>query len=46
CGACEYRDPCGGSRSRAFAASGDPLGEDPACPYVPRSLIAGKAGNA
>ena len=35
CGACEYADLCGGSRARAFAASGDPLGEDPACPYVP-----------
>ena len=32
---CEYRDLCGGSRARAFAASGDPLGEDPACAYVP-----------
>jgi radical SAM protein len=35
CGRCEYRDLCGGSRARAFAASGDPLGEDPACVYVP-----------
>jgi radical SAM protein len=31
CGECSYRTVCGGSRSRAFAASGDPLGEDPAC---------------
>ncbi len=37
CGACPYADLCGGSRSRAFAASGDPLGEDPACVYVPNS---------
>ena len=36
CGRCEYADMCGGSRARAFAASGDPLGEDPACPYQPR----------
>jgi radical SAM protein with 4Fe4S-binding SPASM domain len=35
CGACEYADLCGGSRARAYASSGDPLGEDPACPYVP-----------
>ncbi len=35
CGACEYRDRCGGSRARAFAASGDPLGEDPGCIYRP-----------
>ena len=31
CGRCEYADLCGGSRARAYAASGDPLGEDPAC---------------
>jgi radical SAM protein len=35
CGRCDYADLCGGSRARAFAASGDPLGEDPACPYDP-----------
>jgi len=35
CGCCEYADLCGGSRARAFAATGDPLGEDPACPYEP-----------
>jgi MoaA/NifB/PqqE/SkfB family radical SAM enzyme len=31
CGRCETRDACGGSRGRAFAASGDPLAEDPLC---------------
>jgi MoaA/NifB/PqqE/SkfB family radical SAM enzyme len=31
CGACAFRGPCGGSRARAFAACGDPLGEDPLC---------------
>jgi AdoMet-dependent heme synthase len=35
CGRCEYRELCGGSRARAFAALGDPLGEDPACAYQP-----------
>jgi AdoMet-dependent heme synthase len=35
CGECEYADLCGGSRARAYAATGDPLGEDPACPYRP-----------
>jgi radical SAM protein with 4Fe4S-binding SPASM domain len=35
CGRCEYRDLCGGSRARAYAASGDALGTDPACSYVP-----------
>jgi radical SAM protein with 4Fe4S-binding SPASM domain len=35
CGSCDYADLCGGSRARAYADSGDPLGEDPACPYQP-----------
>jgi len=33
CGQCEYADLCGGSRARAYAATGDPLGADPACPF-------------
>jgi AdoMet-dependent heme synthase len=37
CGGCEYADLCGGSRARAFAASADPLGEDPACSHRPAS---------
>lgn len=35
CGVCEYREVCGGSRSRAYAASGDPLAEDPGCMHEP-----------
>ena len=35
CGACEFRHVCGGSRSRAYAHTGDPLASDPLCPYVP-----------
>ena len=35
CGACEYRDLCGGCRARAFAFTADPLGEDPWCAYSP-----------
>ena len=35
CGACEYREICGGSRARAYAATGDPLESDPLCPYHP-----------
>ena len=35
CGRCEWADLCGGSRARAFAASGDPLAEDPACGWEP-----------
>jgi AdoMet-dependent heme synthase len=37
CGRCEYADLCGGSRARAYAATGDPLGDDPACLYRPGS---------
>ena len=35
CGACPYRYVCGGSRSRAYAHTGNPLASDPLCPYVP-----------
>lgn len=35
CGACQYRERCGGSRARAYAMSGDPLAEDPGCAYQP-----------
>ncbi|WEL30293.1 TIGR04053 family radical SAM/SPASM domain-containing protein [Haloferax volcanii] len=35
CGACEFRHVCGGSRSRAYAHTGDPLASDPLCAYVP-----------
>ena len=31
CGICEFNWECGGSRARAFAASGDPFGGDPLC---------------
>jgi radical SAM protein with 4Fe4S-binding SPASM domain len=35
CGRCEWRAVCGGSRARAFALTGDPLGEEPTCPHRP-----------
>jgi radical SAM protein len=35
CGACEFAHVCGGSRSRAFAVTGDPYAEDPWCSYQP-----------
>jgi len=35
CGRCELRAVCGGSRSRAFAATGDAFSEDPLCAYQP-----------
>lgn len=31
CGACRWRDLCGGSRARAYAVTGDPLASDPGC---------------
>ena len=37
CGVCPHRHLCGGSRARAYAASGDPLAEDPGCPYQPQA---------
>lgn len=37
CGICEYRFLCGGSRSRAYAVTGDPLAEEPCCAYTPRA---------
>ena len=35
CGECEFRVVCGGSRSHAYATTGDPLAEDPSCLYQP-----------
>ncbi len=37
CGRCEFRNICGGSRSHAYAVTGDPLAEDPNCAYQPRA---------
>jgi len=36
CGACEFKEICGGSRSRAYALTGNPHAEEPCCSYVPR----------
>jgi radical SAM protein with 4Fe4S-binding SPASM domain len=36
CGACEFHQICGGSRARAWAATGDVLSEDPLCAWQPR----------
>lgn len=41
CGRCEYRFLCGGSRARAFAATGDPLGDDPLCLHEPHEHASG-----
>ncbi|MGD8192288.1 TIGR04053 family radical SAM/SPASM domain-containing protein [Brevibacillus ginsengisoli] len=40
CGICEYRDVCGGSRSRAYGATGDYMESEPFCVYVPHALRA------
>jgi radical SAM protein with 4Fe4S-binding SPASM domain len=36
CGRCEYRRICGGSRSRAFALTGNLFATDPWCVYEPQ----------
>jgi len=38
CGACEFKQLCGGSRARAFAVTGDFLESDPSCTYIPIAL--------
>jgi radical SAM protein with 4Fe4S-binding SPASM domain len=40
CGICEYQKICGGSRSRAFALTGDFMGSDPRCVYQPQAAEA------
>ena len=35
CGVCNYKGMCGGSRSRAYAVTGDPFEAEPYCAYVP-----------
>lgn len=35
CGACDYRNVCGGSRARAYGLTGDYLAADPTCLYDP-----------
>ncbi|MBI4908311.1 MAG: TIGR04053 family radical SAM/SPASM domain-containing protein [Acidobacteria bacterium] len=39
CGVCEYHILCGGSRARAYGATGNPFAEDPFCPYEPAVKI-------
>ncbi len=36
CGACEFKEICGGSRARAYALTGNPHAEEPCCSYVPK----------
>lgn len=44
CGACEYKEICGGSRARAYALTGDPLAQEPCCIYQPRNWTPRKEG--
>ena len=38
CGVCEFRNVCGGSRSRTYAITGDYLESEPFCVYIPEAL--------
>ncbi|MCX8150443.1 MAG: SPASM domain-containing protein [Candidatus Bathyarchaeota archaeon] len=38
CSVCEYRDICGGCRTSAYFYTGDILGADPQCSYIPIEL--------
>lgn len=44
CGRCAFNEICGGSRARAYAATGDPLESDPLCPYVPSDPTPSRRG--
>ena len=35
CGRCAFREICGGSRARSFAATGAVMASDPLCVYEP-----------
>jgi len=38
CGGCEFREICGGSRARAYAATGALMASDPLCVYEPSGV--------
>ena len=39
CGLCDHKTTCGGCRARAFGVTGDYLGEEPFCAYVPQEAF-------
>lgn len=41
CGHCEFRELCGGSRSRAWSVTGDVFESDPICTYQPAAMATG-----
>lgn len=38
CGVCEYHKVCGGCRARAMSMTGNPMGEEPLCAYLPKKI--------
>lgn len=46
CGVCEFNKLCGGSRSTAYATTGDHLASDPTCMWVPPEWTAQQEGAA
>ena len=44
CGACEFKNICGGSRARAYALTGDYMESEPFCVYVPRGYSMKESG--
>jgi radical SAM protein with 4Fe4S-binding SPASM domain len=46
CGECEFRGICAGSRSRAFALTGDAFASDPWCAYSPARTMSTPADGA
>jgi len=44
CGVCEFKDICGGCRTSALYFSGDILGPDPQCAYIPKTMREKKSG--
>jgi radical SAM protein with 4Fe4S-binding SPASM domain len=46
CGVCEFKNICGGSRSRAYAITGNPMHSDPFCAYQPAAWRAAANGKA
>lgn len=43
CGVCPFRRVCGGSRARAYAATGDVMAADPLCAYEPKGWSESRA---
>ena len=46
CGACEYKEICGGSRARAYTMTGNAFAPDPTCAYLPKAAGSGQGAAA